>query len=58
MAKIKEYTDDILNFDKMATSVFDSVENIVGKRGKEKMLVTSISFFSKNVFIELLSLDC
>ena len=47
--KIKAFADQKFNFDfaKMIISVFDKVKNIVGK---EKMLVTSIFSFSRNVF--------
>ena len=53
VTKLKAFADDKINVAQMMISVYDSVENIVGKG--EKMLVTSILSFSLNVFKRLLS---
>ena len=50
--KLKAFADNKLHVAKIMISVFDSVENIVGK---EKMPATSIFSFSHNVFKRLLS---
>ena len=46
-SKLKAFADDKMNVAKMMIYVFDRPENIVGKG---KMLVTSIFYFSHNVF--------
>ena len=46
--KLKAFADDKLNFAKMTISLFDRVENTVGKG--EIMLVTSVLSFSHCVF--------
>ena len=48
MIKLKAFAEDKFIVAKTMISVFDRVENIVGK--KEKMLVTSIFSFSHNIF--------
>ena len=50
--KLKAFADDILNVTKMKISVFDRVENIVGKG---EIACTSNSSFFHNVFKRLLS---
>ena len=52
---MKAFTDYILNVTKMVISVFDRVENIVGKGG---IACTSSFFFSHNVFKKHLSQTC
>ena len=51
-SNLKAFADDILNVVQMMICITDCLENIVEK---EKMLVTSIFFFSHNVFQKLLS---
>ena len=53
--KLKAFADDKLNVTKMVISVFDRVENIVGKR---EITCTSNFSFSHNVFKRLLSQSC
>ena len=48
--KLKAFADNKLSFAKMMISLFDTVENTVGKG---KMLVTSIFSFSNHVFQSL-----
>ena len=50
--KLKAFADDKLNVTKMIISVFERVENIVGKG---EIACTSNFFFSHNVFKRLLS---
>ena len=50
--KLKAFADDKLNLTKMIIFVFDTVENIVGKR---EIACTSNFSFSHNVFKRLLS---
>ena len=50
--KLKAFADDKLNVTKMIISVFDRVENIVGKG---EIACTSNFSFSHNVFKRLLS---
>ena len=50
--KLKAFADDKLNVTKLIISVFDSEENIVGKR---EIACTSNFSFSHNVFKRLLS---
>ena len=51
-SKLKSFADDKLNVTKMIISVFDRVENIVGKG---EIACTSNFSFSHNVFKRLLS---
>ena len=51
-SKLKAFADDELNVAKMIISVFDRVENIVGKG---EIACTSNFSFSHNVFKKLLS---
>ena len=51
-SKLKAFADDKLNVTKMIISVFDRVENIVGKG---EIACTSNFSFSHNVFKRLLS---
>ena len=51
LSELKAFADDKINAAQMMISVFDRVENIVGKG---IMLVTSIFSFSHNVFYFLL----
>ena len=53
--KLKAFADDKLNITKMKISVFDRVENIVGKG---EIASTSNFSFSHNVFKGLLSQTC
>ena len=53
--KLKAFADDKSNVTKMIISVFDRVENIVGK---EEIACTSNFSFSHNVFKRVLSLTC
>ena len=53
--KLKAFADDKLNVTKMVTSVFNRVENIVGKG---EIACTSNFSFSHNVFKRLLSQTC
>ena len=53
--KLKAFADQKLNVTKMIISVFDRVENIVGKG---EIACTSNFFFSHNVFKRLLSQIC
>ena len=50
--KLKAFADDKLNVTKMIISVFDRVENIVGK---VEIACTSNFYFSHNFFKRLLS---
>ena len=47
VTKLKAFAEENLNVDRMTNSLFDRVENTVGK---EKMLVTKIFFFFHSVF--------
>ena len=47
ITKLKTFADDKINVAQMMISLFDRVENIVGKG---EMLDTSIFSFSRNVF--------
>ena len=55
LTKLKAFADDKLSVTKMIISVFDRVENIVGKGG---IACTSNFSFSHNVFKRLLSQRC
>ena len=52
LTKLKAFADDKLNLTKVIMSVFDRVENIVGKG---EIACTSNFSFSRNVFTRLLS---
>ena len=52
--KFKAFADDKLKVAKIMISVFDCIENIMGK--EKKMLVSSIFSVSNNVFKRLLPL--
>ena len=51
-SKFKALADDKINGNRNFKFVLGKVENLSGK--KEKMLITSIFFFSQNVFKSLL----
>ena len=53
LPKLKAFADDKSNVTQNVKVVFQRIENIVGKEEKKKMLVTSIFFFSHNVFKRL-----
>ena len=55
LTKLKAFADEKLNVSKMIISVFDRVENIVGKG---EIACTSNFSFSHNVFKRLLSQRC
>ena len=55
LTKLKAFADDKFNVVEMLISLFDGVENIVGKG---KMLVASIFSCSHNIFERLLSQGC
>ena len=52
LPKLKAFADDKLNVTRNVKVVFHRIENIMEKK---KMLVTSIFFFSHNVFRRLFS---